>query len=186
MDEEKHDEYRAIVGGLLYLSVNTRFDIAFQVGKLARFMSAPTTKHLGSAYHVLRCLKGTSELAVHYIMLGVDRSIHAYSDVDFAGDKTTMKSTTGVLIKMGESPIIWTSRLQSLVTTSTAEAELAAAAAAAKEILWMQELLIDIGERRDKTLHCDNEATVQSVRNTTAVYRCAMNSVRVRPECPKG
>lgn len=54
LDVPKHDEYRSLVGGLLYLSVNTRFDVSFHVGKFARYMSAPTKEHLGTAYHLLR------------------------------------------------------------------------------------------------------------------------------------
>jgi Reverse transcriptase (RNA-dependent DNA polymerase)/Integrase core domain/GAG-pre-integrase domain/Zinc knuckle len=169
----EHDTYRSIIGGLLYLSVHTRFDIAFQVGKLARYMSAPTKHHLGAAHHVLRYLKGTTRMAVHFPRLKEGpsfTSIRAYTDADLAGDKATLKSTTGMVIKMNDAPIMWVSRLQSLVTTSTAESELVAAASGAKELLWLRKLLAEAEpwRQRNIVLYCDNEATVSLVRNTTA------------------
>lgn len=176
LGKTEHDTYRSIVGGLLYLSVHTRFDIAFQVGKLARYMSSPTKDHMGAAHHVLRYLKGTSRMAMHFPRahnLQEDpsfTSIQAYTDADLAGDKTTLKSTTGMVIKMNDAPIMWVSRLQSLVTTSTAESELVAAASGAKELLWLRKLLAEAEpwRQRNIVLYCDNEATVSLVRNTTA------------------
>jgi hypothetical protein len=48
------NEYAAIVGSLLYLSVKLRPDIAYPVGVLARLMSCPKVPHLNAAKHVIK------------------------------------------------------------------------------------------------------------------------------------
>jgi hypothetical protein len=58
------NHYQALVGSLLYLSVNTRPDISHAVGILSRFMSCPTDLHWDAAKHVLRYLKGTKHLGL--------------------------------------------------------------------------------------------------------------------------
>ena len=50
--------YRQIVGSLMHLMVVSRPDLAFSVGKLARFMHEPHDVHMIAAKRVLRYLKG--------------------------------------------------------------------------------------------------------------------------------
>eukprot|EP00873_Tetraselmis_striata_P014049 jgi/Tetstr1/434313/TSEL_023419.t1 len=52
---------RSVVGGLLYAAVFTRPDIAKYVGRLCRFMSAPTRAHMEDAQHVMCYMKGTHQ-----------------------------------------------------------------------------------------------------------------------------
>ena len=76
--------YQNIVGALLYLSINTRPDISYAVGVLARFCKNPNFR----AY-----LRGTAERGIRYT--GDDLNVHAYSDADWAGDLDSRRSTTG-------------------------------------------------------------------------------------------
>lgn len=56
--------------------------------------------------------------------------IVAYCDADYAGsgDEGKMKSTTGFVITCANGPVVWCSRKQSIVATSTTEAEYVSAA----------------------------------------------------------
>jgi hypothetical protein len=173
LEIQEHDEYRSIVGGLLYLAVHTRFDISFHVGQLAKYMSCPTVLHMQAAKHLLRYLAGTADMALHFPYPKEEMSdahvIHAYSDADLAGDKNTRKSTTGMVLLFHKYPIVWMSRLQSIVATSTAEAELIAAAMTVKEVLWLRKVLAEISQKEQQiSLFCDKEATIHLIRNTTA------------------
>jgi transposase InsO family protein len=189
LSEQDHATYRSIVGGLLYLSVNTRPDIAFSVGALARYMSAPTEQHMAAAKHVLRYLSGTRTHGLLFPISGEDSvregpipeipanqvrqyyDIRLYADADFANSPDTRKSVTGVFICEHNCPITWSSKLQSLVTTSTTEAELVAAATGVKEGLWVLKLIREMrGEPAlcDLTLYCDNEAAISITKNPTA------------------
>ncbi len=53
---EQHMQYRSMVGALLYAANTTRMDIAYVVGVLSRFVSAPMHQHLIAAKHVIRYL----------------------------------------------------------------------------------------------------------------------------------
>ena len=62
--------YRQIVGSLMHLMVVSRPDLAFSVGKLARFMHEPHDVHMIAAKRVLRYLKGTSGFACYFVVGG--------------------------------------------------------------------------------------------------------------------
>lgn len=180
------NQYRAIVGSLLYLSVKTRPDIAYAVGVLSRYMSCPTEQHMTAAKHVLRYLKSNPGVGITYRReesnkycpperSGCDRQLRVFSDSDFAGDKDTRKSTSGMVAFLASAPIMWSSKLQSLVTTSTTEAEFVAAASALKEGLWIQKLLKEVYHVLYETaifapikLLLDNQAAIQLIRHRSA------------------
>ncbi|KAI0999467.1 hypothetical protein K3495_g8730 [Podosphaera aphanis] len=76
----KKDEtglYRQIIGSVIYLANNTRPDIAYAVGQLARFMLKPGTIHLKMTKHLLRYLQGTQDLGIQF--RGQDRQTTQYS-----------------------------------------------------------------------------------------------------------
>ena len=56
-----------------------------------------------------------------------------HSDADYAGDRTTRRSTIGFVFTMYGGAVTWISKRQATVATSTTEAEYTAAAAAVKE-----------------------------------------------------
>ncbi|KAL0324836.1 UNVERIFIED_CONTAM: Retrovirus-related Pol polyprotein from transposon TNT 1-94 [Sesamum radiatum] len=58
--------YSQIIGSLQYLANGTRPDISFSVSKLARYTSCLDKTHWGALDRVLRYLKGTVSLAIHY------------------------------------------------------------------------------------------------------------------------
>jgi hypothetical protein len=60
--------YSNMVGSLLYLACWTRPDISFAVSELSLFVSAPRAgqTHMQAVKHLLRYLKGTSELGLLY------------------------------------------------------------------------------------------------------------------------
>lgn len=151
--------YAALVGSLLYLTVNTRPDLAFVVGVLSRFMAKPREPHWVAAKIVLRYLAGTEELGLLYKrnMQGIE----AFSDADFAGNVDTRKSTSGMTIVRHGAAVMWRSKLQSVVATSTCEAEYVAAAAAAKETLLLSKLLVALfGTFRKLVLCVDDQSAL--------------------------
>jgi transposase InsO family protein len=165
----QENEYAAIVGSLLYLSVHTRPDITFAVSTLSRFMSAPTEDHLTAAKRVMRYLRKDPEAGIAFKgkrNLGDVQFKHSevmvYTDSDFAMDTTMSKSTTGVIVTMNGAPLHWKSKLQSIVAQSTCEAEFVAAAAGMREAMWFRKLIKDVvGTEQSKImLACDNQSAV--------------------------
>jgi hypothetical protein len=64
----KKDEfdYMSAIGGLLYISLTTRPDIAYAVGTLSRFMACPGKAHVDAAKHVIEYLWGTKTWGLKY------------------------------------------------------------------------------------------------------------------------
>jgi hypothetical protein len=58
--------YGKLVGSLLWLSTNTRPDIATAVATLCRFVSNPGRRHWHAAQRVLRYLAGTSRFGIRF------------------------------------------------------------------------------------------------------------------------
>lgn len=75
----------------------------------------------------------------------------------------TRKSTIGLIMKLGESTIAWSSSKQKIVALSTTEAEYVAASQAVKEIIWVKSLLTDLAlfSNLKTTLNIDNMSTIK-------------------------
>jgi hypothetical protein len=159
--------YSALVGSLLYLATSTRPDISHAVGMLSRFVSSPRVEHWNAAKSVLRYLAGTPNMGLLY----GDRTqpFVGYTDSDFAGDTDERRSTSGFVFMYGGAAVAWRSKLQSIVATSTCEAELVAAAQAVKEALHFGKLLTDLcGVYRPITVCVDNQPAIVLLRNPAA------------------
>ena len=80
--------------------------------------------------------------------------IQCYVNADFAGNYTkdtnenleSVKSRTGCVIKYAGCPITWFSCLQTEISLSTTEAEYTALSTAARELLPMQEMFIELAK----------------------------------------
>lgn len=148
--------YRQLVGSLQYLAI-TRPDVSFVVNRLSQFMHAPTQLHLQALKRVLRYLKGT----IHYGLYLNRQSKHvlsAFSDSDWGGVLDKGRSTTAYVLYLGSNIISWKSARQKTVSRSSTEAEYKALANAAAEVIWVQNLLSDLGMPISSvpTLYCDN------------------------------
>lgn len=65
LGEREVKEYQAMVGGLIYITQCTRWDIAYRVPQLVRGMIKPTDQHhMIAVKRVMRYLKGTPDLHI--------------------------------------------------------------------------------------------------------------------------
>ena len=78
LDEKETKEYQALIGSLIFLTTNTRFDIAFAVMQSARFMSKPTSGHMIAAKRILWYLRGVPDLRITYSRSG-NKELLGYS-----------------------------------------------------------------------------------------------------------
>lgn len=148
--------YKQIVGSLQYLAI-TRPDISFAINRLSQFMHAPTQLHFQALKRVLRYLKGTISHGLHLNRQSF-HTLTAFSDSDWGGSLEQGRSTTTYILYLGSNVISWKSTRQKSVSRSSTEAEYRALANAAAEVIWVQNLLQDLGMpiSQPPTLYCDN------------------------------
>ena len=132
--------FREAVGSLIFLQVVSRPDISFAVNIVALVLDKLSKGHWLLVKRIIRYLKGTLDVGLLYCK---DNEFATYSDADFAGDKETRKSTSGILCKHAGAAITWQSKRQQCVTLSTTEAEYVSATLAAKEMIWLKKLFLE-------------------------------------------
>nr|GEW17378.1 uncharacterized mitochondrial protein AtMg00810-like [Tanacetum cinerariifolium] len=71
--------------------------------------------------------------------------LEAYSDSDYAGENKDRKSTTSGCQFLGRRLISWQCKKQTIMATSSTEAEYVAAANCRGQVLWIQNQLLDYG-----------------------------------------
>ena len=143
--------YRSVVGMLLYLSTNTRPDIAFAVSQVARFSHNPKKSHASAVKTLIRYLAGTKKRGVIY-KRPKTLQLDCYVDADFAGlygreppeNPTSVKSRTGYIISVGGCYITCKSQLQSTIALSTSEAEYGALSQAMRAVIPIRETLLEM------------------------------------------
>ena len=95
--------YKRLVDNLVYLTV-TRPDISYAVHQVSQYLFAPRSTHYVAVLLILRYLKGTLFHGLFYSTQS-PLILHAFSDVDWAGDPTDCRSTTGYCFLLGSSLI---------------------------------------------------------------------------------
>ncbi|KAE8667060.1 Retrovirus-related Pol polyprotein from transposon TNT 1-94 [Hibiscus syriacus] len=158
--------YASTVGSLMFVMICTRPDIAQAVGVVSRYMANPGKEHWNTIKRIMRYIKGTSNVALYYE--GSNLLINGYVDSDYTGDLDKSKSTTGYVFKVAGGAVSWVSKLQSVVATSTIEAEYVAATQANKEAIWLKLLLEELGHNQEYvSLFCDSQSALHLTRNQT-------------------
>ncbi|GKC19012.1 putative ribonuclease H-like domain-containing protein, partial [Tanacetum coccineum] len=118
--------YRSMIGSLMYLTAS-RPDIQFAVSACSRHQVTPLTSHLNAVKRIFKYLKGRPKLGLWYPR-DSPFVLEAYSDSDYAGSHGDRKSTTGGCQFLGRRLISWQCKKQTIVATSSTEAEYVAAA----------------------------------------------------------
>nr|GEV22431.1 uncharacterized mitochondrial protein AtMg00810-like [Tanacetum cinerariifolium] len=117
--------YRSMIGSLMYLT-SSRPDIMFAVCACVCFQVTPKALHLQAVKRIFRYLKGKPHLGLWYPK-DLTFDLVAYSDSDYTGASLDKKSTTGGCQFLGCRLISWQCKKQTVVATSSTEAEYVAA-----------------------------------------------------------
>jgi hypothetical protein len=156
--------YRSMIGSLLYLCAS-RPDIMLSVCMCARYQSDPKECHLVAVKRILRYLVSTPCFGIWYPK-GSTFDLIGYLDSDYVGCKVDRKSTSGTCQFLGRSLVSWSSKKQTSVALSTAEARYIAVGQCCAQLLWMRQTLQDFGYNLSKVpLLCDNESAIRMADN---------------------
>ena len=157
--------YQRLVGRLIYLS-HTRPDIAYAVSVVSQFMHCPSEEHMDAVYRILKYLKMAPGKGLLFEKKG-ELEVVGYTDADWAGDKTDRRSTSGYFTFVGGNLVTWRSKKQKVVARSSAEAEFRGMAHGVCEMLWIRNVLKELGFKlkQPMDLHCDNTSAIEIAHN---------------------
>lgn len=158
----------AAVGMLLHLSSNTRPDMQFAVHQCARFTHNPKQSHGQAVKRTCRCLVNTRDKGIPFTP-NLQERLNCHVDADCAGpfshedpqDPVSVKSRTGFALTLFGCPVLWSSKLQTEVSPSSAAAECVAFSVSMRELIPMRRLVQEIG-----TVLALDIATPSLVRST--------------------
>lgn len=155
-------DFQEIIGGLMYLAVCTRPDIAFAVTKLSQYNSAHNDEIYKYAKAVLRYVKGTQEFGLKFSADQED--LHGYVDASH-GNNFDGRSFSGFVFSYCGAPVAWGSRKQRLIADSTTESEYIAMVLACKEAMFLKQILEELGIcQKSVTLYCDNMSAMRLIQ----------------------
>lgn len=148
----KHSfNYRQIVGMLSYLQGTTRPDISMPTHACARFCIDPKSSHEKAIIRILRYLIHTKNEGI-IIKPNSERGIECYVDASFApgwkpddaDNATNLLSRSGYVIMYAGCPVHWSSKMQTEIALSTAEAEYIALSQAMRDVIPFMRLATEI------------------------------------------
>ncbi|KAK4704333.1 putative transposase, partial [Phenoliferia sp. Uapishka_3] len=175
-------EFQSIVGAIAFPTLCTRPDASFAVNNVAQFAANPKIRHLHAAQRIARYLGSTSDLG---LVFGPGENIEVIADSEFAtADPLTRRSVGAWVVRMGERGTAtgWSTKRQTLVATSSTEAETYALAEAIREAIWQEKLLKDLQVKLDGPIVVreDNTATIQLATSVGSHGRTKHFDMRIK------
>ena len=95
--------------------------------------------------------------------LRTGKELDVFADSDWGTDVETRKSISGQITRYNKTPISWRSKKQQSVALSSAEAEYMAVSDFSKEIIYLRQLLRNMGFHQEgpTTVYEDNTACIE-------------------------
>ncbi|GAA0157763.1 hypothetical protein LIER_38516 [Lithospermum erythrorhizon] len=132
-----------------------------------QFTSPPSIEHWHAIERVMRYLKRTIKLGLHYQKFPA--VLEGYSDADWNTLSDDSKATSGYIFSIAGGAVSWKSKKQTILAQSTMESEMIALASASEEAGWLRSLLAEIPlwERPIPVvlIHCDSTAAIEKIQN---------------------
>ena len=174
-NSDKVKIYQHLIGQLMYLMMGTRPDLAYAVGLLSRYSSNPSDHHFKCITRAFGYLDYYQNSTLTYRMKPDETPniIRAYTDANYAGEKSTAKLTSGYLYTLHDTVFSWASKRQETVAESTMEAEYIALAQTGRHAAWVIGFMEEIGHPLKGLLpvFCDNEAAISNATGEEVSFK---------------
>jgi hypothetical protein len=156
--------YRNMVGSLMYAMTGTRFDIAFAISIVSKFLANPKKIHCDLVRHIFKYLRGNPEFYIRYKPGKV--LLECFADAAYA-NHLEYRSTLGHCITINGIIVDWSSKAQKgAPAQSSSEAEYMSATSAANNVVWFRQFLQELGFKQEiTTIYEDNEACIKLSKN---------------------
>ncbi|CAI7897674.1 unnamed protein product [Closterium sp. NIES-53] len=146
--EEERRRFHSLVGSLMYAAVNTRPDVAFATGQLARVVQCPNEEQVAAGMRVAKYLGQTATVGLQYSAVAQRRQngadgvepgrlfLTALSDASHHSEPEDMTNVGGFIRCVGGGPTSWESKKQVNQALSSVESEYMALFRAVRETAW--------------------------------------------------
>jgi hypothetical protein len=166
---KQHKWVRRVVGALSYYANTTRFDISYEVNRVAQYLQAPTLGTIKALKRILAYLAGTVDRVLRVARVGTT-DWQIYSDSDHAGDRQVnqTRSVTGMLVMCNGMPVHWRSNKQPISSISSTAAEIYALAETVRDAnlrYWIAEEM-DISVKWPMEVFVDNSSGISFQQST--------------------
>ncbi|KAL0342698.1 UNVERIFIED_CONTAM: Retrovirus-related Pol polyprotein from transposon TNT 1-94 [Sesamum calycinum] len=104
IDSVSQDEYAKIIESVMSLMNYTRLDIAYAMSRRSRYTYDPNNEHWNALRRLLRYLKGTMNLSLHFHKFPT--VIEGFYDENWVTDNNEVSSTSGLRSRVVEN-LIW-------------------------------------------------------------------------------
>ena len=171
--------YLSLVGSLLWASIS-RPDIAVAVSIACSKAISPTKADLSAAIRILRYLLHTSHVRLTFRKHNNPPPVSVYVDAAWSNAPKS-RSRFGYLVCIYGCPVMWSTKVTTMVCLSTAESEYIAATQAMKSALWLSNMLAELQHTRPSpvAMYEDNQACIRMATNPVVSARNRHFSMRM-------
>lgn len=142
----------------------TRFDIAAAVSIVSRFLDKPKKIHCNMVRRIFWYLRGSIDNKLLYER-NSEMSLSGYVDSSYA-NLENYASLSGYAFQLGTGIISWQSSRQPVIALSSAEAEYIALTPAVQEVIWLKQILNELGyPQTNVPIYEDNQSCILLARN---------------------
>ena len=159
MGESEKTKFRGVAARTNYLAMD-RPDLQYATKNLCRKMANLEASDWHKAKKIARYIKGRPRAIIRFPFEGSEDHLDAYADSDWAGEKPSMKSTSGGAVRWGDSTLKSWSSTQSTIAMSSGEAELYAMSKCAQQVVSIMSLAADFDIILKGKVHSDSTAAL--------------------------
>ena len=205
--------YQELIGVLRWAAKLGRVDILLEMAMLSTYMALPRKGHLEQVYHVFYSLTPSTLTLTRAFSTykwydfyrdakeqvpidmpppcGCAVSTRCFVDADHTSNTVTRRSQTGILIFLNRAPIVWYSKRQNTIETSTFGSEFIALRMAVEhiEVLHYKLRMFGIPIEGPTNVFCDNETVFKNMtipestlkkKHNSICYHCCREAVTTR------
>ena len=163
----------------MYLTKKLMLEGCNAAREMSKFFMRPQRQHWNAFEHFVGYLKQEQGNIRLTYRKPLELRFMAVADSNYGTDKLLRRSVTGGIYTMGGSIIGWTSKAQNHTTLSSSEAEYAALATAAQELVFVNNIINDIGVAvQPGMILGDNEGALALVKNRQSGARTKHIDIR--------
>ena len=158
----------------------TRPNITFVVRALSRYVQNPGRKHWLQGKQVLRYLKATKCRKLT-LRKSEKLELTRFSDADWAGNLDDRKSTSGYwfFLNSESGAVSWSSKLQTTVVASEAEAMWVFAASQELEVIRGLAIEMGIDPEKPTKIYVDNQDCIAISKNTRKAQKVTHFAIKL-------